>query len=386
LAGEVIFKALSANTNPLLTDDVVTSYSAHQFITYNFPQSQSQIFDPLMNLYANYYNGTYPHRDALDKLVLPIVRRILVRETGRGFVNWVEQYVAPNTIGANHATLLKYEGKYQFTDVPNDKVNVEFHGAQASINWQERAHFGTIKPFFNPLTTYVQGLFPSVINTTRYDRDLAESQTYGSNDPTTKDSYNWNTPIFWINNWAHLPNTWSQIARANLDPKLSNLETARMYAALGEGIFEACNANYGMKWGKLTNTSVLWRPITAIRSGDTFGHAAVPSWTPEIDTPMHPEYPSGHCAHTGAAMQVLRLVLGRDNVTVVVKTDYNTYTPNSTLLPNRKFTSLTDLLNDVGNSRILGGVHYRHSCEDGAIIGAAAANASYAFFYKKGTR
>jgi len=49
--------------------------------------------------------------------------------------------------------------------------------------------------------------------------------------------------------------------------------------------------------GRVSGTSALWRPQTAIRSGDTFGNKAVADWTPQLSTPMHPEYPSGHCAH-----------------------------------------------------------------------------------------
>src|SRR4030095_15110245 len=56
-------------------------------------------------------------------------------------------------------------------------------------------------------------------------------------------------------------------------------------------------------------TYTLWRPITAIRNGDLDGNDATtrdPSWTPFIDTPMHPEYPCAHCivsASLGAVLQ-----------------------------------------------------------------------------------
>lgn len=46
----------------------------------------------------------------------------------------------------------------------------------------------------------------------------------------------------------------------------------------------------------------LWRPITVIHQGA--GLPADPAWRPMIDTPPHPEYPSGHATDcfTGAAM------------------------------------------------------------------------------------
>lgn len=383
LLNEIIFKALSQNTNSALTSDVVTSYAAHQYLSYTFPQAQSGYFDALMNVYAGYYNGTYQYRDALDALVLPIVRRVLVRETGRGMANFVQNYVAPSTIGANRSTLERYQGQYQFTDVPNDKVRVFYRDNSTYINWQERGHFGTIKPYFNSLDSYVQGLRPIVVGTDLYNRNLNESRVLGSNDRSTKDKYNYETPFYWLNDWAQLPVIWTAMARAALPANTSNLETARFFAALGLGIFEATNTCYGMKWGRVGNLSALWRPITAHRSGDTFGHSPLPNWTPQLSTPMHPEYPSGHCSHASAAMEIMRLALGTDNITVVLPTDYSARTPNSIPISNRRFTSLSDVENDVANSRVMGGVHWRSSCDDAFIFSRRAAQAAHAFFYQQ---
>jgi len=294
-----------------------------------------------------------------------------------------QDWVAPTTIGVDRATLAKYQGKYQITDAPNDKVTVDFKDKPTKINWQEGSQFGTIKPYFGPLIGYAKGLKPIEVGTPQYDKDFEEVQNYGSNDQTSKDKYNWETPLFWQNDWSHMPVIWTDIARANLDAKLSNLETARFFAALGLGIFEAVNTNYGISWGRVSGTNALWRPITAMRSGDTFSHAPIPNWTPELSTPMQPEYPSGHCAHTAAAMQVLRLVLGVDAVNHVIKTDWSEHNLGSAALPNRKFTSLGAIEADVGNSRVLGGVHWRSSCNDALVIGRRTANASYAFFYPK---
>jgi len=91
-------------------------------------------------------------------------------------------------------TLKKYQGKYQFTDVPKDKVTVSYKGKDSQMNWQERGHFGTIKPYFKALSTYAQGLSPIVVGTPKYNQNLVESQRYGSNDKKSKDSYNYNTP------------------------------------------------------------------------------------------------------------------------------------------------------------------------------------------------
>jgi len=298
--------------------------------------------------------------------------------------NFVQQYVAPTTIGVDQATLQKYEGKYQFTDVPNDKVTVMYKGTPTAMNWQERGQFGTIKPYFGPLVDYVQGLAPPVIGSDVYNWNLAQAERYGNNQSTKCDTYNYNTPFFWLHDWSHLPPTYVGVARAKLPANLSILESARFFAALGLGVFESCNANYGMKWGHLINTNSLWRPITAIRSGDTFGNAAVSDWTPQLVTPMHPEFPSGHCAHIGAAMQVLRLVLG-EPMDVVVRTDYSDpgHNPQFPKIPNRRFANLSTIELDVKAARIYGGIHYSASCDAALTLARKAGESSYSYFYNK---
>ncbi len=55
---------------------------------------------------------------------------------------------------------------------------------------------------------------------------------------------------------------------------------------------------------KLKYSALFWRPITAIRNGNGNVSAAIPTWTPLLGTPPHPEYASGHMFTAGAALQV----------------------------------------------------------------------------------
>ena len=50
-----------------------------------------------------------------------------------------------------------------------------------------------------------------------------------------------------------------------------------------------------------------WRPITAIQAGG-FGVAAESGWQPLLETPPHPEHPSGHATDCGAGSRVLELL------------------------------------------------------------------------------
>jgi len=88
---------------------------------------------------------------------------------------------------------------------------------------------------------------------------------------------------------------WNQIALAALPEDTDLVETARLFAMLNTALFDGRIAYSTTKYRDLT-----WRPITAIRAGDS-SNAAIPGWTPYLPTVPEPEFPSGHC-------QVLQLL------------------------------------------------------------------------------
>jgi hypothetical protein len=380
LTGEAMFLALQKYEDgsfPDFSDSDVASYAAHQIISYHYPQWQSAHLDPLLEAFVN--RTLAPEvRKEIDSIVLPAVRGILTREASSGIANWVQFTPAPSTIGADAETLEEFQGKYQYTDPMYTSVTL--NSETIDKNWQERGHFGTVDPYFKPLSAYVTGLYSGVVGSEEYDADLKEAQTKGSNDPSTKSDYEFATPYFWLFDMPHLPPTFLTIARSHLPEDLSPLETARFIAAFGLGIFEAANTNYGMKWGWVTGTTPLWRPLTAVRSGDTFGNEVDEDWTPQLTTPQHPEWPSGHCAHTGAATHALRMYLGGDDIDVVLGTDYQEVNDPDFPIDNRRYTTLTDVYEDVEDSRVFGGVHYRKSCKDANTLGKKAMEASFQYF------
>ncbi|TML13918.1 MAG: vanadium-dependent haloperoxidase [Actinobacteria bacterium] len=113
-----------------------------------------------------------------------------------------------------------------------------------------------------------------------------------------------------------------------------------------------------------------WRPITAIRAGDTDGNDATapdPNWLPLLPaTPNHPEYPSAHaCATTGIGLAIAKFLGTRD-------IDFTV--PSITGLGDRHFDQLSDLEYEVTNARVWGGIHFRTAIEDGSQIGKKVAH------------
>jgi hypothetical protein len=109
-----------------------------------------------------------------------------------------------------------------------------------------------------------------------------------------------------------------------------------------------------------------WRPVTAIRNGDTDGNEATerdPSWTPFIDTPMHPEYPCAHCIVAATVGTLLQAEIGTGPMP--------TLTTTSDTAPGaaRSWTKIDDFMQEVANARIYDGVHYCTSTEVGTDMG-----------------
>ena len=114
-----------------------------------------------------------------------------------------------------------------------------------------------------------------------------------------------------------------------------------------------------------------WRPITAIRNGDKDGNASTTldaGWLPLLPTPNFQEYPCGHCTAVAVQAEVLRLAAGLPADTPVrVAVGMS---PNMTL---QTVKGWDDVVREVSDSRMLGGVHYRFSNDAGEDIGRKAA-------------
>ena len=86
------------------------------------------------------------------------------------------------------------------------------------------------------------------------------------------------------------------------------------------------------------------------------------NWTPVLQTPPFPEYPSGHSVVSGAASVVLTRLFG-DNFA------YDDDTEVRYGLPVRSFTSFNQAAEEAALSRLYGGIHYRAAIDKGLLQG-----------------
>ncbi len=149
-----------------------------------------------------------------------------------------------------------------------------------------------------------------------------------------------------------------------LEHELDVAQAARFMATVSVTYADALIACFDAKYHY-----AFWRPITAIRAGDTDGNRRTevdPMWSPLLPgTPNHPEYPSAHSCITPAGGRVIESFLRTRHIDFTV--------PSLTGLGDRHFDRVRDLEYEVSNARIWGGIHYRTAVEDGVEIGTRVA-------------
>jgi hypothetical protein len=156
-------------------------------------------------------------------------------------------------------------------------------------------------------------------------------------------------------------NAWRNIA---VNQHLSTLQAARLFAILSTASSDAMIGCWDSKY-----TYAFWRPVTAIRAGGGNPRLqADPNWTGLVITPNHPEYPAAHGCFSGAVVAALQAYFETDQLSFAMSSP----APGLTQAV-RQYDRLSQALEDILNSRIYGGMHYRNSLQQGAALGQQVA-------------
>jgi hypothetical protein len=220
---------------------------------------------------------------------------------------------------------------------------------------------------------------PYAVDKKKYTADFNEVKSLGGDDVTTpsaRTADQTEIAFFWLES---SPLKWNRIARTVSAEKANDLwQNARLFGLLNLALADGYIAMVDTK-----NHYNYWRPVTAIRNGDTDGNpdtAGDPTWTPLRDTPPNPDYVSGHAIEGGAAAEVLKQFFGTDRIRfedcgVMLPAGRTCSDPSPVL---RSYTSFSQAAVENAYSRILIGFHFRKSVEEGTDygrqIGKRAAN------------
>jgi PAP2 superfamily protein len=216
-----------------------------------------------------------------------------------------------------------------------------------------------MKPFAMTTPSQFRPVPPISLEGEEWAKDYNELKDYGGRIRAKRTAQQTEIARFWL---VGPPVSYHPFVRELVIAKqMSVVDSARFMALVAVGINDAIIAVLDAKY-----YYNFWRPITAIRNGDTDGNPATDreaTWQPIADTPMHPEYPCAHCVQAGAVAGVVKAVLGTEDIPEIATTSPTA--PGVT----RRWTNMTAFTEEVSNARIWAGFHYRFSTRVGTNMG-----------------
>src|SRR5579859_1043221 len=201
---------------------------------------------------------------------------------------------------------------------------------------------------------------PPALDSLEYAASFNESKYFGGANSPYRNAEMTDIALFWTSSPAIQFNTAYQgIATSR---NLSPMQAARLFAMTNMTSADALIACFDAKY-----TYLAWRPQFAIPQGDADGNPFTtgdPTWKPLAPTPSHPEYPSAHGCGSEAQIYALVTFLGTPNI----NPDISATVPNL-LHPTRHYQTAGQLIDEIGNARVWGGMHYRFSVNTGVRLG-----------------
>jgi len=237
----------------------------------------------------------------------------------------------------------------------------------AVTHWPQR------KPWLMTSASQFRPGPPPALTSALWSRDYNEVKALGGKGNSRRSAEQTQIAGFWE---ATLPPIYNGLVLSVADvPGRDITQNARLFAAVAQAaddaLLEVFEAKYHYNF---------WRPVTAIRNGDLDGNDATerdPSWTPFIESPMHPEYPCAHCIVAAAVGTVLQAEVGTGAMPTLTTTSYLVKGPA------RNWKKIDDFMQEVGNARVYDGVHFRNSTEVGTAMGKQVGELAVAKFLRR---
>ena len=180
---------------------------------------------------------------------------------------------------------------------------------------------------------------------------------------------------------AHpLPMLYAALRQVSASKGLTITEQARFHAMTSmTGADSTINC-----WAEKAHWS-FWRPTTAIQLADTDGNAATEvdaAWTSLLSVPPYSEEPSGANCLFGGVMYAARAFFGGDQAEFDITSPGIGSVGGVPTGSTRHYSRFTDVIADMIEARILGGLHFRRADVNGAILGQSVAEFVDKNFFK----
>jgi hypothetical protein len=299
-----------------------------------------------------------------------------------------DQGIAVGTMAANAMLAEGHDGRAgQFGCMfvtPSPGVWQPLPGPTGAAACDPSSWVANAKPFVVNSASQFRTAGPYSLTSAEYATDYNEVKDIGSLNSTTRTDAQTHAAAFWQTNPAA---NYNALARRLVDQfGLGVTESARLFAMLdlsaADAIINVWNDKYHYTF---------WRPITAIRQGDTDGNGGTDvdtGWTPlfsagfptspplpasplplggvggPLGTPPYPDHPSGATGYASASMHALASFFGSD----VMSTGFY-LTSGRFPGEQRLFSRFSDVTNEILEARIWAGIHFRNPDVQAANLG-----------------
>ena len=317
--------------------EAAVAAAAHRVLVHYLPAQQATILDPAYTASLARIPDGSPEAEGVA-LGEQVAELWIDQRAGDGFRAPTDPYVAPNP------------------PIPGVWIPT---AASTPVGLSTRL----MTPFSLDSPDQFRPPAPPALDSQTWARDYNEVKEIGSATSATRTAEQTLAARFWAE--APVQQGRGALRRLIADRRLGIGDAARVMAMASVAYADAFIACFDAKY-----EYAFWRPITAVRAGDTDPNENTvgdPSWATLLPaTPNHPEYPSAHSCLTPAAGAAIASFLGKDRI------DYTV--PSLTGLGDRTYNTVRDLEKEVGNARIWGGIHYRSSVDAGVTIGRKVAH------------
>ena len=253
---------------------------------------------------------------------------------------------------------------------------VPFQGNEGPGEWRptppryQTSNTTFTTPFLFRSRADALGSPPPPLGSATYLRDVAEVRRLGRSDSHARTAAESDAAQFWAYQSSQRGFVLLAVELLDADPR-GLAEHARIMAQLTVALADSAILIWTAK-----EYYSFWRPITVINQGG-YGVVPDPAWQAFVETPPHPEYPSGHAGdcYTGAGMLVGALGSDVGPVTYVAQSALVTERPSATGMGQheqpggltevrRVFPALTAAAEDCAKSRIWAGAHFNSANEE----------------------
>jgi len=223
-----------------------------------------------------------------------------------------------------------------------------------------------VRPFTLPRSEYFHTSGPSALTSGQYTAEFNEVKAKGRATGSTRTEAQtllaqWSFP-------HPVPMLYAAMRQVSASKGLTITEQARFHAMTS---MTAADSLINC-WAEKAHWS-FWRPTSAIQLADTDGNDATEkdgAWTSLLPLPPYPDEPSGaNCAYSGM-MNSAKAFFGSD----AAEFDLASAGTGPGTESTRHYSHFTDVIPDVINARIYGGLHFRRADVNGAALGHSVAD------------